>query len=83
MDSSLDRCPILPPRLKSVLIPSLGGGQLDRHPSFSFFLLFIYHLFPFDVAFGTKTTLRMFLKMERCMKRRQDFATNGIHDIWD
>ena len=36
-------------RLESVSIPSLEGGRVDRHPSFSLFFFTIYHLFPYFI----------------------------------
>ena len=35
-----------PSRLGSILIPLLGGGRLDQRPSFSLFIISIYHLIP-------------------------------------
>ena len=34
-------------RLEFVSIPSLGGGRVDRHPSFSLFSIYIYIIFPY------------------------------------
>mgnify|MGYP006970541584 CR=1 FL=1 len=56
---------------ESVLIPSLGGGQVDRHPSFSIFLFTIFslfHYFMLTLKTISDNSSLVFLKMESPIK---------------
>ena len=75
-------------RLESVSIPSLGGGRVDRHPSFSLFSLFFLDLsilFPYSMLtlvprsliFGIRAYVLTFLLIFFCLRDGWDRSLCG------